>query len=950
MDDRIQALLSLDTSEARRSWLEQHVPARDGAFVHALREEADRRKRDNPFTALLVAKAVADAAVVWRDQQAEAAAVHIEAEARRLLSEHRAALSLYERAAALCRSVGLEIDAARVAVGQIDTMMYLGLYEEALALAEKASDVFEAAGDELALGKMTMNRGNIFARLGRFAEARDSYAKARAIFTALGDARHLAMVNVNDANVRSELDDFHQAKCMLEQARVHFEAQGMTSLVAQVDHNLGDLYAAEGDYQRALVTFSQARETFVAQTNQVEIAYVDLIRSDIYLALNLWHEALQQAQGARPAFEAAGMAWEAARSWLNEAAALAHLEGEISPAGALGKARQIFAQERNLIWLAATDLYQATFDWRCGNLAPARKHALRARDAFQQAGLRSRVAQCEVILGEAALLDGEVEHAAKHFRQGLDHLQHTDVPAICFACLYGLGRTEQLRGRPETALQHYRQAIAAIERLQTAIGAEDYKIAFLSDKLQVYEALIFLCLDWELPRGTQEAFEMVEQAKGRALLDALAREPPAPADSSAEAELLDGIKRVKSELNWYYNRLNTPQPDDERPSAKAMQRLTGAITRRERMLKELLDRWRSPDLAAAPRNPIWTVTSDQIQADLPAGTLLLEFYTARDQVVVFGLDREVMWTQRLPASCGEITDALSQLRFQINKFSYGPAYRERHADALRRGADESLRRLYDALLSPVAERLTAETLIVVPHGVLHYVPFQALFDGERYLIDQKTVSYAPSATILHRVLVGETVPTGRSPLIMGISDQTIPHAQAEVDAIAALFPEAEVRFDGQATVANLMDNEERPAFLHLATHATFRADNPLFSALKLSDGWVSVSDIYGMAGSAPLVTLSACETGRSQVAVGDELVGLCRGFFSAGARSLVVSLWMVDDSSTARLMARFYEDLKAGRQANRALRAGQVAIKSEMGHPYYWAPFVLTGDINTHLS
>jgi CHAT domain-containing protein len=246
--------------------------------------------------------------------------------------------------------------------------------------------------------------------------------------------------------------------------------------------------------------------------------------------------------------------------------------------------------------------------------------------------------------------------------------------------------------------------------------------------------------------------------------------------------------------------------------------------------------------------------------------------------------------------------------------------------------------------------LTAETLIIVPHGVLHYVPFQALFDGERYLIDEKTVSYAPSATILHRVLTSQVEINENPPLIMGLPDQMIPYAQAEVESIATLFSQADVYLGERATVNSLMGNEISPAFLHLSTHATFRADNPLFSALKLADGWVSVNDIYGMAGSAPLVTLSACETGRSQVVAGDELVGLCRGFFSAGARSLVVSLWRVDDNSTAHLMARFYEGLRDGQPVNRALDSAQLAIKEEKGHPYYWAPFVLTGDTRTHLS
>ncbi len=947
--EQVQILLSLGTSQARRAWLEQHVPRRDEALVCALREEALRCARDDPHEALQVAEAAADAAAVWGDQQTQATALHIEADALTVLDDHKAALDLYGKAAALFRSLGLELEAARVAVGHLAAMMYLGLYGEALALADWAGDVFRAAGDQLALGKMVMNRGNIFARLGRFAEARVSYAEARDIFAALGDARHLAMVNVNDANVLTELDDFRQAERMFWEARAYFEAEGLTSLVAQVDLNLAYLYFTQGDYQRALVTFNRAREAYAALDSTSDVAYVDMHRSDAYLALNLWQEALERVRDARPVFEAASMAWEAAHLWLNEAVALAHTDGAGAPTEALEQARRMFTQEQNEMGLAVTDLCQATFELRSGNIAAAREAALRARGVFERAGLRSRAAQCDVILGKVALLERDVAHAAECFSRGLAQLEQADVPAVAFACFYGLGRSEEIQRRQETALHCYRRAIADVERLQTAIGAEDYKIAFLQDKLQVYEAAILLSLQRSTPEAVDEAFETVERAKSRALLDALARGPITPADKSPEAGLWAEIERLKGELNWYYNRLYEPRPGDGRSAARVAA-LTAAITQRERELKELLDRWRSPDLAAAPRNPIGAVKPAQVRAVLPENAMLLEFYSAREQVFAFGISQEGTWVQRMPAAYSEIAEALGKFYFQIAKFGYGPAYREAHAAALLEATNRQLRRLYEALFLPIAERLTAETLIVVPHGVLHHVPFQALFDGERYLIEAKTISYAPSATILHRVLSGEASGNGRPPLLLGVSDPTIPYALSEVEAIAALFPGADVRLGEQATVASLMENETRPAFLHLSTHATFRSDNPLFSALRLADGWVTVNDIYGLSGSAPLVTLSACETGRSQVAAGDELVGLCRGFFSAGARALVVSLWTVDDDSTARLMRRFYGELRTGHPVNQALRTAQLAIKAEMGHPYYWAPFILTGDIHTCLS
>jgi CHAT domain-containing protein len=257
---------------------------------------------------------------------------------------------------------------------------------------------------------------------------------------------------------------------------------------------------------------------------------------------------------------------------------------------------------------------------------------------------------------------------------------------------------------------------------------------------------------------------------------------------------------------------------------------------------------------------------------------------------------------------------------------------------------DTLQQLYAALIQPIAERLEADALIIVPHDLLYYVPFHALFDGQQYVLETKTVAYAPSATILQRILSNQAERALGPPLVLGAVDATIPFAHTEAQLVADLFPQAELRRGDSATIKSLAEIDRRPAFMHIATHATFRSDNPLFSALKLADGWLTVNDICVLDHCAPLVTLSACETGRSQVQSGDELLGLCRGFLIAGARSLVVSQWIVDDQSAGQLMAHFYRNLQAGRPIHHALRAAQLACLAEYDHPYYWAPFLVTGD------
>src|SRR5581483_6103699 len=147
----------------------------------------------------------------------------------------------------------------------------------------------------------------------------------------------------------------------------------------------------------------------------------------------------------------------------------------------------------------------------------------------------------------------------------------------------------------------------------------------------------------------------------------------------------------------------------------------------------------------------------------------------------------------------------------------------------------------------------------------------------------------------------------------------------------------------EATLAALHTQAPSANILHLACHGQFRPDNPLFSSLQLADGWLTVRDAYALDLQCGLVTLSACETGVSAVAPGDELIGLARGFFSAGAPALLVSLWTVDDAATATLMQRFYARLCAGERPAAALRRAQCELLREQPHPFFWAPFILIG-------
>jgi CHAT domain-containing protein len=265
---------------------------------------------------------------------------------------------------------------------------------------------------------------------------------------------------------------------------------------------------------------------------------------------------------------------------------------------------------------------------------------------------------------------------------------------------------------------------------------------------------------------------------------------------------------------------------------------------------------------------------------------------------------------------------------------------------------DTSRRLYKHLFQPIENILSKRSLIIVPHGILHYLPMNALHDGHGYLIDRYSISMMPSASAL-KYLGKRTAGKGGGVLIFGNPDLgdaklDLIYAEQEARDVARIRPQSKVLIRKEATEKALRTYSSDYNYLHFATHGQFNPEQPLQSALLLApdsqyNGMLSANKIYSLNLSADLVTLSACETGMSKIANGDDLVGLTRGFLYAGSSSIVASLWKVDDLATAQLMTRFYKELDST-DKREALRTAQLETKKQYPHPYYWAGFQLKGN------
>jgi CHAT domain-containing protein len=178
---------------------------------------------------------------------------------------------------------------------------------------------------------------------------------------------------------------------------------------------------------------------------------------------------------------------------------------------------------------------------------------------------------------------------------------------------------------------------------------------------------------------------------------------------------------------------------------------------------------------------------------------------------------------------------------------------------------------------------------------------------------------------------------------MGVPDARAPYIAEEIQAVAKTFPRARVFVGDDATADRLATYGPTSPFVHIATHALFRRDNPMFSSIKLGSGPFSVIDLYQLRLSAELVTLSGCSTGLNAIVGGDELLGLVRGLLYAGAGAVLLTLWDAHDMSTAAFMESFYRHLRSSPHKARALQLAMHEIRERYPHPFYWAPFILVG-------
>jgi CHAT domain-containing protein/Tfp pilus assembly protein PilF len=836
-----------------------------------------------------------------------------------------------------------------------------------------------AAADRGREADVLIGRATVHFMLDHGEEAVADYREALTIFRERGELRKTAgALNGLGASYRS-LGEPRQAISFYREALKIYRSGGGPAGEGEgkVQHNLGRAYAALGEAEDALQAYDAALAVWQRPGYQGQQGETLRNRAELYLALGDWEKAVDSFDQALPLLKAAGRHREAARVLVGHGAA------EV----ASGRGRQgLSSFEKALALQIQTGDQPAQIAVTQGNLCwallsldevrSAEEPCARSLAFWEQLGDRANQGSALTNLGWLREQTGRLPEAVTLYQRALPILASAGDRLTETTTLLNLARALRRQGQMDAALRATDESLRRVESLREELGSPALRASFFATRQKLYSFFIDLLMELHQRRPAAgyegRALAVSERARARMLLDLLGDTGSDPATSSPallaqEREVGRRLDVAEQRRRWLEETL-APEPQQRAAGLE----VRSLLAERERALAALHKT--SPHQGPVP-GPLGL---REIQAQIDHDTLLLEIALGDERSFLWLVSAESLAAFPLPgrATLEEVARRAHSLLAADN------------ISLARVQTDAALANLSRSVLGPVADRLGTKRLLIVSEGALLYVPFAALPDpahpGEPLLAHHEIVTLPSVSSLagLRRAVAGRpSAPATLAVLADPVFDLTdprmayghwtrpaaarsgrfarLPFSSQEAEAILALVPPSE-RLGALGLDANRETATNgtlaRYRILHFATHGILDTEHPDLSGIALSmidgagrprNGFLRVHEIDRLRLPADLVVLSACATALGRELKGEGLVGLTQSFFHAGARSVLVSLWPVEDVATADLMKAFYQELLGNKlPPAAALRAAQLALqrRPDRSAPSSWAGFILLGD------
>ncbi len=798
----------------------------------------------------------------------------------------------------------------------------------------------------------------------------------------------------------------HELKCLrqlssnylfLEDLRGFYQANAEAlELARKIKHraeegrclnNIGLFYSKSNSYSKALAYLDEALDIARANENDSEDESTCLNNIGIiYRNMGNFDKAVQFMKAAL-AIDRKLQSYLDIAIGLNNLGAIFRMKGQLS-FDKVDLRKSLDCYKEALIIVKKNNMINVHIDtlnniglvyFTMGNYSSCLEFFLEAKNLIVKSKYYPGLANLECNLGNAFFHLDKLEKAENAFTNSIELSRMTANNEVLWEAYFGLGKCLEKEQQYESALASYRKAVDAIDHIRSKLSLDDQKAGFARDKLIVYESLVnLLCQFWKKgtnPTLDSDIFQIIEQAKARALLEKLSdrAETLPDTDFSYYREKQTRIsKKISSTLSAL---------SKKGVSGDLKNRLLSELERGEEEYVSLLNKIESQRIGKRVGGAKEIVKLSEIQQHmLDEKTAILEFFLGEKKSYAFFITENNFRIEILPKR-EEIEDSLR-------------GYLKLIASVPERGFQGELaaKRIYRDLIHPFENDLSyIENLVIVPDGILFYLPFETLVQDRNgvisspaYLIERYCISYAPSVSSLNFLLnnkpgnihpkrllaVGNPVYSTRelserqfsykealreAYLDNGFEFTPLIYSQKEVQQISRFFKKSVVDiYLGEKAKEDALKKTglEDYQIIHFACHGFQDEQFPLRSALVLSlddnsdeDGFLQGREIYHLRLNADLVVLSACQTARGRLENAEGVLGLPRLFFYAGAKSTISSLWKVNDRSTSELMRHFYSFLAEGKSKAQALRLAKLKLlNSKFDHPFYWAGFILSGD------
>ena len=828
------------------------------------------------------------------------------------LDEAAAALRAGVRVAQAGGASAAEADAR---IGLAWVLFEQGQTRRALAEAERASPNLTGSPAVRLLGQ----RALLYERSGRTAEALECYRQALPLARRLGDRSDEARLYHNRGLLHAACGRLTEAEAdTIRAVRLRTEL-GQDRDAASSYWNLGEIAAQRGDVPTALRLWEESEATYRKNDAPVPPGFL-INRGELQLSVGLTQEARETALQAVQETATAGRPLYLAQALLLLAqAALANNDTQAAQ-DAAHRAAALSVRQKRPGWAALARYVGLRAEERAGELTPSlRRRALRVARELAAVGRRGEELDARLIAARAALESGATELARRELSAAA-RARSTGTLDLRIRAWYAEALRRLADGDRRGAERALRSGLRVLDQYRSMLGATELRVHMASHGAEV--AVLGMSLALESGSATR-SLQWAERWRARALWS-----PVQPPQDPELASTLADLRRVTSEVE-------TALLDTAGPPAAPVRASTARLTSQKAALEDRVRRLSHQATGSLGTSQLEPPTVPALAAEL-GDRVLVEIIRSNDDLLAVTVRDGVAQLREL-TNLRRVRRSTESLLFALRRLALG--YGSTNSlDSARTAAEQAAAGLDAKLFGPLADILDDRPLVLVPPAELQALPWSILPSCQ-----QREVSVAPSATIWLQAVhptAGRTttaVPTTSAPTIPGAgtghNGQTLlaagpglVAAAAEIADLAAAYQQAIHLTGPQATVDAVLRGLDGAAVAHIAAHGRVRSDNPLFSALDLADGPLTVYDLERLGRAPRLVLLSACQSGVGKVLAGDEMMGLTAALFALGTQTVVATVIPVPDAATRPLMLALHDGLQHGLPPARALTRARTGI------------------------